>query len=57
VLRAPEGPREWLLGVTVTRESGAFHGVFGVPPDLPVGDYRLLVRSPGDDRFAPARAL
>jgi transglutaminase-like putative cysteine protease len=55
VLRAPRGNAEWLLGVTVTREAGRFRGVFGVPPDLGVGDYRLLVRTPGNRRFAPAQ--
>lgn len=56
LLRAPRGGAERLLGVTVTREAGVFRGVFGVPPDLAVGDYRLVVRTPGDERFAPARA-
>ncbi len=56
LLRAPRGGAAWLLGVTVTGESGAFRGVFGVPPDLPVGDYRLVVRTPGNERFGPAQA-
>ena len=47
---------ERLLGVTATRSGGAFQASVGVPPDLPVGDYRLIVRSPGDDRFFPATA-
>ena len=50
------GKRERLLGVTVSREHGWFRGSFGVPPDLPVGDYRLVVRTPGDDDYAPAIA-
>lgn len=56
LLRAQRGGAERLLGVTVTRESGVFRGVFGVPPDLAVGDYRLVVRTPGDERHAPAQA-
>ncbi len=56
LLRAPRGGAERLLGVTVTGEGGAFRGVFGVPPDLPVGDYRLVVRTPGNGEFGPARA-
>ena len=56
LLRAPRGVGERLLGVTVTRDAGAFRGVFGVPHDLPVGDYRLVVRTPGDERHAPAQA-
>lgn len=56
VLQAQRGDREWLLGVTVSREAGRFRGVFGVPPDLPVGDYRLVVRSPGNDTWGPAVA-
>ena len=47
---------ERLLGVTATREHGQFRAVVGVPPDLEVGDYRLIVRSPGNDRFFPATA-
>lgn len=56
VLRASRGGAEWLLGVTVTREAGLFRGVFGVPPDLAVGDYRLIVRTPGNADYAPAEA-
>ena len=56
LLRASRGNAEWLLGVTVTRDAGVFRGVFGVPPDLAVGDYRLVVRSPGDAEHAPAEA-
>ncbi|MGE0788239.1 MAG: transglutaminase domain-containing protein [Sandaracinaceae bacterium] len=56
VLRAPRGETEWLLGVTVSRETGRFRGVFGIPPDLPVGDYTLSVRTPGDARWGAAVA-
>lgn len=56
LLRARRGDSESLLGVTVTRDAGVFRGVFGVPPDLAVGDYRLIVRSPGDAEHAPAEA-
>lgn len=45
-----------LLGVTVTDDNGWFRGTFGVPSDQPVGDYRLLIRSPGDARHLPATA-
>jgi hypothetical protein len=41
-----------LLGVCVSDASGAFHVSLGVPPDLQVGDYRLLVLTPGDSRYA-----
>jgi len=50
------GARERLLGVTVTGPSGAYRTTVGVAPDLDVGEYRLLVRSPGNDDFFPARA-
>ena len=50
------GPRERLLGVTVTEDNGWFQGSFGVPPDVPVGDYQLTVRTPGDEHLAPATA-
>jgi transglutaminase-like putative cysteine protease len=45
-----------LLGVCVTDAAGAFNASLGVPPDLQVGDYRLLVLTPGDSRFAAAIA-
>lgn len=47
------GDDERLLGVTLTSEAGSFHGAFGVPPDLPVGDYTLVVRTPGNRSFGP----
>lgn len=56
VLQAPRGDSESLLGVTVTREHGYFRGVFGVRADLPVGDYVLSVRTPGDERWGGAVA-
>jgi transglutaminase-like putative cysteine protease len=57
LLRALRTDREVLLGVTVTREGGRFRGVFGVPQAQAVGEHRLVVRTPGDRRFAPAQAL
>jgi transglutaminase-like putative cysteine protease len=45
-----------LLGVCVTDATGAFHAELGVPPDLQVGDYRLLVLTPGDSHYAAAIA-
>jgi hypothetical protein len=48
--------REVLLGVTVTREDGWFRGMFGVPPDVPVGDHRLIVRTPGNEQWLGAQA-
>lgn len=56
VLRSPRGEGERLLGVTVTGDGGRFRGVFGVPPELAVGDYHLLVRTPGNTEYAPAQA-
>ncbi|MEC7526250.1 MAG: hypothetical protein VYE22_40590 [Myxococcota bacterium] len=56
LLRAPRGEAEWLLGVTVTDANGRYRGVFGVPPDLPVGDYELVVRSPGSREVSAAVA-
>jgi len=48
------GRGERLLGVAVTDAQGRFFGGFGVPHDLPVGDYRLVVRTPGDATHRPA---
>lgn len=45
-----------LLGVTVSDASGAFTGAFDVPPDVDAGEYRLLVLTPGDERYLPAVA-
>ncbi|MCU0673135.1 MAG: hypothetical protein MUE69_10130 [Myxococcota bacterium] len=50
------GTIERLLGVTVTREAGHWQASVGVPPELPVGDYTLVVRTPGSDRYFPATA-
>ena len=47
---------ERLLGVTVSGEDGAFRAVVGVPSDLSVGEYELIVRSPGNEAFLPATA-
>jgi len=50
------GDRELLLGVAITGAGGRFDATVGIPPDIPVGDYRLLVRSPGDEGHEPAVA-
>jgi len=50
------GTIERLLGVTVTRDGGHWQASVGVPPELPVGDYTLVVRTPGSDRYFPATA-
>jgi transglutaminase-like putative cysteine protease len=48
---------ERLLGVTVTDVHGRYTASFGVPSDLGVGDYRLVVRSPGNAHVGPAVAF
>lgn len=54
---ASEQRRErMLLGVAVSDERGEFEGSFGVPLDLAAGDYRLVVVTPGNDRYLPAIA-
>ena len=55
-LAAEDRRERMLLGVTVSGESGEFEGTFGIPPDLAIGDYRLVVITPGDDRYLPALA-
>lgn len=57
LLSSERAAHERMLGVTVTSEHGGFHASFGVPPDLAVGDYRLIVRSPGNAHVGPAVAL
>jgi transglutaminase-like putative cysteine protease len=56
-LRATSGIEELNIGATVTDENGRFRGVFGIDPHRPVGEYRLILRTPGNDRFAPAEAI
>jgi hypothetical protein len=45
-----------LLGVSVSDGDGYFRAAFGVPPDLAVGDYRLVVVSECDARHLPVIA-
>ena len=56
LLRAQRADEERGLGATVTGEEGRFRYVFGVPQDLATGDYRLVVRTPGNAAWAPAEA-
>ena len=55
-LAAEQRRERMLLGVTVSGQGGEFQGRFGVPPDLAAGDYRLVVVTPGNDRYLPALA-
>jgi hypothetical protein len=55
-LASDERKERMLLGVSVTREQGVFEGDFGIPPDLAVGEYRMVVITPGDDHHLPAIA-
>ena len=49
-----EGPSPRLLGEAVTHEDGSFDATLDIPPDLPVGEYAISVRTPGDAAHAPA---
>jgi hypothetical protein len=55
-LAEPSGPSAVLLGVSVTSANGQFRGAFAIPPDLDPADYALVVVTPGDAKFAAARA-
>ena len=55
-LAAEHRKERLLLGVTVSDERGEFAGDFGIPGDLAPGDYRLVVVTPGSDRYLPAIA-
>jgi protocatechuate 3,4-dioxygenase beta subunit len=48
-----ERQQRMLLAVQVSDTDGYFRADFGVPPDLAVGDYRLIVRSDGDAQHLP----
>jgi hypothetical protein len=50
------GNRAVLLGVSVTDASGHFRGAFAIPPNLDPSDYALVVVTPGDAKYAAARA-
>jgi hypothetical protein len=55
-LSEPSGPSAVLLGVSVTSATGQFRGAFAIPPDLDPSDYALVVVTPGDAKYAAARA-
>lgn len=42
-----------LVGQTVTGADGRYRLAVEVPPDLPLGDHRVVARSKGDERRAP----
>jgi hypothetical protein len=50
----PARHQRMLLAVQVSDQDGYFRADFGVPPDLSVGDYRLIARSQGDPTHLPA---
>jgi len=45
--------RERFLGTLATDADGAFGGALVVPGGVPLGDYDIVVRTPGDARCAP----
>ena len=49
----PSAHERMLLGVSVTDSDGYFRTSFAIPPDLDVGDYRLVVASEGDATHLP----
>jgi 5-hydroxyisourate hydrolase-like protein (transthyretin family) len=50
----PAQRQRMLLAVQVSDQDGYFRADFGIPPDLSVGDYRLIARSQGDATHLPA---
>jgi transglutaminase-like putative cysteine protease len=48
--------RGFLVGTAITDERGGFRVQAPVPADTPVGTYRLVVVSPGDDTHAAGRS-
>ncbi|HET8933170.1 MAG TPA: transglutaminase domain-containing protein [Polyangiales bacterium] len=50
----PARHQRMLLAVQVSDQDGYFRADFGVPPDLSVGDYRLIARSQGDGVHLPS---
>jgi len=50
----PAQHQRMLLAVQVSDQDGYFRADFGIPPDLSVGDYRVVARSQGDTTHLPA---
>jgi hypothetical protein len=44
------------VGETTTAADGRFRARIEVPRNLPLGDHRVVARTPGDDRRAPSRS-
>jgi hypothetical protein len=55
-LASPDRQERMLLGVTVTAADGYYKTTVGIPPELSVGEYRLVAIAPGDASHGPAVA-
>jgi hypothetical protein len=42
------------VGQTTSRDDGGYRLTVEVPRDLPLGEHRVVARTPGDDRRAPS---
>jgi hypothetical protein len=56
VLTSPQLPQGIVIGSLSTDEQGRFDGAVIIPRDLTLGDYDLVVVTPGDNRCAPGRS-
>jgi hypothetical protein len=52
---APSLPSGVVVGSLSTNDQGRFDGAVVIPRDFSLGDYDLLVATPGDSRCAPGR--
>jgi hypothetical protein len=56
VLIGPELPHGAVVGSLSTDEAGRYDGAVVIPRDFSVGEYELIVTTPGDARCAPSQS-
>ena len=55
-LIGPEAPQGTVIGSLSTDARGVYDGAVVVPRDFALGEYELVVVTPGDARCAPSRS-
>ena len=57
LLRSASAPAGVAVGSLSTNEQGAYDGAVVVPRELPLGEYDVIVRTPGGGRCGPGESL